>query len=362
MDACKQVGFYLAANSGKGFFSLFDELHNPHENWKLYIIKGGPGTGKSSLMRKIADFAFESGLFVEYIYCSSDPDSLDGVIIPELKVSICDGTSPHVIEPKYPGVSEILINLGEYWDNDKIEKGRDHIITLTDCNKSLHRRASRYISAAGAAVNENDRIFATMINIEKVDNFVTRFISRNISCDNSVGNEKKRFISGFTPKGYNPLFDTVQTMCDKIFTVTDEYGAVSGILIEKLRRYALSSGADIITCLNPLSPLCYPSHIIFEKEKIGFFTSNSAMNFKHLSDKNINFSRFVDHELFTHRKNRIQFNKKAADSFITEAFCVLEKAKSVHDELESYYIQAMDFESMGLFSDNLIKTIFGQKP
>ena len=107
------ASYFLASNSGKGFYSLFDQLHTPGDGWVLYIIKGGPGTGKSSMMKKIAETAENKGYFYEKIYCSSDPESLDGIIIPELKVSVADGTSPHIIEPKYPGVTEKIINLGD---------------------------------------------------------------------------------------------------------------------------------------------------------------------------------------------------------------------------------------------------------
>ena len=42
--------YFLAANSGRGFFSLYDGF--PPEGAFLHIIKGGPGTGKSGFMRR----------------------------------------------------------------------------------------------------------------------------------------------------------------------------------------------------------------------------------------------------------------------------------------------------------------------
>ena len=44
---------FLGANTPKGFVSFFDELYNPYDNCSAYIIKGGPGTGKSTLMKAI---------------------------------------------------------------------------------------------------------------------------------------------------------------------------------------------------------------------------------------------------------------------------------------------------------------------
>ena len=52
---------FLGANTPEGFISLFDELYDPAEDWRAYIIKGGPGTGKSRLMRRVADELEQAG-------------------------------------------------------------------------------------------------------------------------------------------------------------------------------------------------------------------------------------------------------------------------------------------------------------
>ena len=41
----------------------------------------------------------QAGLETEYILCSGDPDSLDGVHIPRLRTAIVDGTAPHGTAP-----------------------------------------------------------------------------------------------------------------------------------------------------------------------------------------------------------------------------------------------------------------------
>lgn len=353
----KNFSYFLAANSSKGFFSLFDELYDPYDGWNVYIIKGGPGTGKSGMMRKIINTAKEKGYETHQIFCSSDPDSLDGIIIPELKVSIADGTAPHILEPKYPGIIEKIINLGDYWDDKLLKTNYEHIITLTDCNKTLHSQSSRYLSAAGAALRENINICESFFDHKKTENYIIRLISRNISSSNAYGKEKKRFISAITPKGKINLTDELNNYCDNIITITDEYSAVSGLFMNKIRQLALANGIDIITFLNPIEPLNNPEHIIFEKEKIGFFTANKENGFKSLSDKNINVNRFINKEQNVF-KNRINFNKKTYDRFIKESIDLLSKAKSVHDELESYYITAMDFDKVNEKTNDILNEIF----
>ena len=95
MAAEPRVQFYLGANAPSGFYSLYDQLIDPDQAQDVMILKGGPGCGKSSLMRKVGAAMEEQGLAVECIQCSGDPDSLDAVVIPALATAIVDGTAPH---------------------------------------------------------------------------------------------------------------------------------------------------------------------------------------------------------------------------------------------------------------------------
>lgn len=95
MSTEPQVRYFLGANSPAGFYSLYDQLIDPAEADAVFILKGGPGCGKSTLMKRVAAAAEERGLQVEYIRCSGAPDSLDAILLPEKKTAIVDGTAPH---------------------------------------------------------------------------------------------------------------------------------------------------------------------------------------------------------------------------------------------------------------------------
>ena len=53
--------YFLGANSAEGFTSLYGGFP-PGPGAFLHILKGGPGTGKSSMLRAIAAAANERGL------------------------------------------------------------------------------------------------------------------------------------------------------------------------------------------------------------------------------------------------------------------------------------------------------------
>ena len=95
MGKSNQIQYFLGANSPQGFYSLYPELLAPEQASVIYILKGGPGCGKSTLMRQVAARAEEEGETVEYILCSGGPGSLDAVLLPGRRAALVDGTAPH---------------------------------------------------------------------------------------------------------------------------------------------------------------------------------------------------------------------------------------------------------------------------
>ena len=60
----KIIRYFAGGNTARGFYSLFDS--NIADLDRIFILKGGPGTGKSSLMKKIGTLDSEKGYNIEY--------------------------------------------------------------------------------------------------------------------------------------------------------------------------------------------------------------------------------------------------------------------------------------------------------
>lgn len=74
---------------------------------KRYFIKGRPGTGKSTFLKKLAEEAVQKGYDVYAYHCSFDPNSLDMIVVPQLSFCLFDSTAPHEYFPIRPN-DEIL--------------------------------------------------------------------------------------------------------------------------------------------------------------------------------------------------------------------------------------------------------------
>lgn len=91
---------YLGAATPQGpvdhVMNLTDSLE------KRYFIKGRPGSGKSTMLKKLVIEAENRGFDAEVYHCGLDPHSLDMVILPEKSVAIFDSTAPHEYFPSKP--------------------------------------------------------------------------------------------------------------------------------------------------------------------------------------------------------------------------------------------------------------------
>lgn len=338
--------FFLGANSADGFKSCFSNVCDREKGELLYIIKGGPGTGKSTLMKNIANKLIDKGEDPEIILCSSDIDSLDGVVFPKIGVSIVDGTAPHVVEPKYIGVTERVIQLSEYLDNSLLKKEEENIISLYKTNSSLHKKASDFISGAGELLEDNFTIDCACSNLKDVAGAAKSTAELFLKDNPTKSVERIRFLSGITTDGIVFFDNTLKYYAEKVIAIEDDLGAVSTLFMSVIRKIALRKGYEIITCPCAISPKRKIDHIIIPSEKLAFVTTNRYFALKDIYTKIIHSNRFRDKQLLINFKERTNFNLKASSELLYCAGDLIKDAKSVHDLIEKHYIKAMDFQRL----------------
>lgn len=353
-----EVRFFLGTNTPWGFVSRFQQVYEDVRDYQIVILKGGPGSGKSGILQSVCSDVQNNDIFSEHIYCAFDPKSLDAVNLPYHKFFIADGTAPHVLEPKYPGAVETLINLGKCWDDNKLISARETIISLSNKCSLNHERAVRFIGAAASLINDSYRIALDCTDIDKISRYAKRLSDKEFGKKTaSFGHETIRFLSAITPEGITFFKDTVAKLCEKVYVLHDEYGASSRILLANLRSLALERGLDIITCYCSLAPAEKIEHILIPSLSIGFVTSNSWHNYDIPAFRAIHSQRFTDNEQIRTKRQRLSFNKKAARELLKEASNILSQALQIHDELESYYINAMDYEKLNEIKQSILKKV-----
>ncbi len=139
------IRLFAGANTAQGFYSFFEYLAQD-DLQRVVIIKGAPGTGKSTLMRKIIE-AFP-GKKIDQFYCSSDASSLDGIYIREYAMTLMDGTAPHTTDPRLPGAVQEIVDLGRCWSNKELVRRREEIRRWADSKSDQYTLAYKWLALA----------------------------------------------------------------------------------------------------------------------------------------------------------------------------------------------------------------------
>ena len=341
--------FFLGATTPAGFKGYFEPLRR-EPGMQMLLIKSGPGCGKSTLMKHLAQAAEQQGQRIEKIHCASDPDSLDGVIFLDQKRAIIDATAPHVVEPDAPGADELVVSLYHTIDAGKIK-------ALFARNAALRGRAARYIASAGSLMLDSRRAEACSANFEKVRRYVKRLCTRLLPRTEGTASEELRLLSAITPKG--PVFyhGTVQALADRYIVFRDDYGAISRLLLELIRAEALARGYQIITCPCAMHPEDQIDHLFIPSLRLAFLTDN-PWHPVHISGvQAVRCTRFLDREHMAGFRARLRFNERAATELLDQAVALMAQAKSCHDELETYYRAAVDFAEVEKVTEETIKAM-----
>ena len=216
--------YFAASNSAGGFFSYYSECFDAERVKRVYAVKGGPGTGKSRFLREVSACGEGRGWRSEYIYCSSDPDSLDGVILShgDACVALLDATAPHVYEPCHPGVREEIVNLGAFWSTEKLAERAGEIGEWNKEKSKAYRRAYRYLSGVGEMTRTRDELVAPFIRREKLRGFVRR-LAQGIPVGKGFSS-RPALIHSVGMRG-QVGFDTYFAEAERIYRIVDCRGA-----------------------------------------------------------------------------------------------------------------------------------------
>ena len=334
--------YFLGANSSRGFYSLYSEFCSGEADY-LHIIKGGPGTGKSGFMRRIGRAAEARGYDVEYVLCSGDPDSLDGVYIPALHRAWVDGTAPHVTEPRCFGFDSNYVNLGHFCKTPMPAHDKRKVMEINQKYKACYSCAYDYLKAAALLRKNRAGNAATAEQLKEIRGAIQGILDMSAKRRSSSAHFVQRFMHAICCKGELYLSRGVYDLCKQCYVVTTDKGSASTVL-----RVAAELGAAyvsrLIVCPDPLEPELFEAVLLPELE-LGFVSDGYGIEWAQELLPAQMLSPGVEDESL---EAEIRVRALALDR--------LRQAKELHDELESFYKPAMDFAALDEFAEEYIKT------
>lgn len=331
--AQQQIRWFGGANSEHGFISYYDELFSDLQY--IYILKGGPGTGKSYLMRRCAEEAASRGIPAEEVYCSSDASSLDGVILREVGIGILDGTAPHMLDPDLPAVHGEILNLGAYWDKDCLLSHADNIRALCRQKAELYRKVYSMTEIYGKLKRDADMLVSPAVNTEKTESVAERMMRR--FRDGAGFRLSTRQISSVGMWGKTE-FTTLRDNAQHRISVSDKY-ETGHLFLRALIREARKKKLHTLVSYHPICT-DREQELFFPELCLSVYVGSEGGRGE---EKHINMQRFIDRQYIASHRNELRLRFGLEKELYTAIEALFVRIRETHFELETYYTNAMDF-------------------
>ena len=350
-DVGDERAFFISANGYDGFRTRQDTLYRSEAFTRVFVILGGPGTGKSSLLRAISDGAARDGADVEYIYCSSDPASLDGVILLKgaRRVAMLDGTAPHERGASVPGAIDELVHLDGCWDTAALIKKRGEILRKREEAAEAYARARGYLCAAGGVARVLEKELDGILDEKKMAAAVTREMRTLYTTDRPF--EEVRYLCACGAGGIVHL-NTFRKSSDVVL-VSNEHGGAHRYLNELLARLQ-KAGVYGYWRL----PSCFDDKItqgLYLPQNKRLYLIDDGKD----CARKINIKRFVLKEKEVAARKEIRRLLRLRTEMTEAAVLAFGRAAKAHFALEGIYGEAMDFGKKEALSSLLLRKVIG---
>ncbi len=359
MEQTTAARFFLGANSKTGFFSLYDSFPDLAAGDFLWVIKGGPGCGKSSFMKRIGAAARAAGLRAEYILCSGDPDSLDGVYIPERRVAYVDGTAPHVIEATCPGASSLYLDLGAFLDAGAL---RSHLPELADFNRryrALYDLAYAQLAAGAALLPKNRPGVLAGEAIDAMERRIDAIAAKELRPQKKSARVTHRFLSARSCQGRVVLTDAMQALAPRLFVLDNALG-LGHAALEHLAGLAGARGYDMVCCRDPLEPEKLEALLLPERSLCLFASDDAALPLPE-PERRLRLDALSLRFLPTQERPILRRMRRESRTLLDAAQATLAQAKALHDDLEAVYHPHVDFDGVNALSEDHIRWLLEPK-
>ncbi len=315
--------FFWGSNTGKGSVNYAKDFY-PSAKRRI-MIKGGPGTGKSSFMNRVANIAKEPVFF----YCASAPQSLDAVADYALGYFISDATSPHILEPNLPGVRDEIMDFGRFLKREKLIKNQVAIEKAFAITKQHFNLAYASLAKALIIRTELEKSTEPLAKKHYLKLWDELRELSGVRYKEDLGNKEKRFISAYTPQGLKRL----EIKADKTYLISVS-PSLTPTFLDPLAELFIGSGYDSWFFMDPLDGSSYE----------GLYIPEAKI-----------YLQVKWPEIKKTTNELLENLAREEESGIAE----LNRAFLAHEELEKLYIEAMDFMALNEYLQNFIEDLLG---
>ena len=362
--------YFPGNNTPQGFFSYYRYILSQREASRIICIKGGPGTGKSTFMKKIGERFAEMGEDVDFLHCSADEDSLDGIVLKNRRAAIIDGTSPHVTDPLTPGAVDRIVNLGEFWNEEGIASSKDEIIALSEETSGWYKIAYNYLNATRSVYRSLEGIYDKAARTSEIYSLIADIADREYReypIAMCPGRQKKFFASAITAGGLINYIVTLLENISRVYIISVPAGFQNRSFMEILREGAVYRGFDVESFYCPMEPDEKTDHLLIPDLGLAFITVNDYHDLEPWeiirddeSQQEItlmDMSDYMDPMVIAANEELIKNLRTEFDILLNKGISALGSARQTHGKIESLYIPNMNFTEVNALADEIFEQL-----
>ncbi|MCL1949398.1 MAG: hypothetical protein FWF59_06675 [Turicibacter sp.] len=246
--------FFACAHTFAGFHQFFKDNLEGFDH--VYLLKTGPGPQNSQLIHRLGMYFSKSGYEVGWLCSTTQPDVLDGFLLPSLKAAVLIASGPSALEPAAPGAIEHYVNLGAAWDTKKLHRQKDVILSLNEKLNEAFDGLYDHFEKASITQDDWEKILEKNLDLEKGTALVD-LLGEAILNYPSIGKDAKvahRFASAYTAIGFVDYSLELSAPSSKRYFIRGSWATGNSNLLKAFLERASHLGYDAQAYHCPLDP------------------------------------------------------------------------------------------------------------
>lgn len=342
---------FTSSNTYHGFRSFIPELIKPLQ--RAYILKGAPGTGKSTLIRMLGESLANRGYAIDFWLSASDPLNPEGVYLPRLEIAVVNGSLGLSLDPRYPGVTGEIIHLEQFQDRTALRLHGREIIELVDRLEAENEQAFQIMKNAAGLKEELKKNASSRLKMEKINQLIDR-LEDELFKESPA--ERHFYASAYTAEGTINYVDEISRNCQRRYILKGPPGSAKSTIISEMARRGRERGwyMEYYHCGLDLESLVM---LIIPSQGIALIDAGNAELSLRPWDVVIDMNTCLEPLDSSPAQSEDTQANRAYETLLSQAQIQFDNAYKTLKELKKIYGSVMDFAGLDEKREELLQEI-----
>jgi hypothetical protein len=347
---------FTSSNTSAGFVTFIPDLIKGLR--KLYVLKGPPGSGKSTFIRLVGESLLEQGFEIEFWVSPLDLVNPEGVYIPRLEAAVINGSLQQPVDPPYPGITGQIVNLDAYLNRAALQPHSRAVMSLVDQIEEHQQSAFHLLKQAGRVKEELKKEIAVHLSMERIQQVIDGLA--NAIFQQQPG-EKHYFASAVTAEGIVNYIDEISKDCRQRYILKGPPGSGKSTIIQELARRARAGDffLEYYHCGFEAENL---SMVIIRNLEIALIDAGQLELTPRSWDTVLEMADYLDgYDLAGQALQSSEIHRNY-ENLLQQGQATLEKAQHTRKELKKLYASNMDFTRLDTCREKIVAELSNRIP